>query len=293
MRVGNGNDLYFADARLGLCKIDTETGDFEVLVEQGEIIEGEPVTFADDLDIDLEENVIYFSDGSTKWPIDNYLMSVMEFEKTGRIIKYDISSKESSVFAKNISFANGVQISHDRKHLLVSEFNARRLLRFPLNATTHATAEVFSSLLPGNPDNIRPSSSGGYWVTMVLPRFNGTRTLMDKLQADPKASKALATMMLSGSTIAQTIYDLTGQEMFSGAATQLKTGRLLLNTFPVAGIVLEFDKDGNVVQSLHSRRNSFFTEAFEGDDALYLGSYLNSFILKVPKEHFRNLKRPS
>lgn len=39
--------------------------------------------------------------------------------------------------------------------------------------------EVINNNLPGIPDNIRPSSSGGYWIGMALIRKENKFSIMD------------------------------------------------------------------------------------------------------------------
>lgn len=69
---------------------------------------------------------------------------------------------------------------------------------------------------------------------------------------------------------------------------QISTGMMLLSTTPRVGIVLELDADGNVLQNLQSTQADILTEALEAEDGLYLGSFVNKFILKVPRSNFRD-----
>ncbi|OQR68792.1 adipocyte plasma membrane-associated protein-like [Tropilaelaps mercedesae] len=176
--------LLFVDPFKGLVSIDTETGDFKVLVPIGADIEGEKVTFPDDLDVDWARGLVYFSDGSTKWGLQFWMMSVLENDPSGRVIQFNLKTGDASVFAKGIRFANGIQIARDGKSLLVSEFSARRILQYSFDQTLPATGTPFTKQsLPGHPDNLRPSLSGGYWVALALAGINGSRTIVDELQA--------------------------------------------------------------------------------------------------------------
>ncbi|KAL8464386.1 hypothetical protein ACS0TY_034059 [Phlomoides rotata] len=58
-KTGN---LYIADAYLGLLVVGSEGGVASPLVTQ---VEGHRLLFTNDLDIDHEKNVIYFTDSST------------------------------------------------------------------------------------------------------------------------------------------------------------------------------------------------------------------------------------
>lgn len=46
-------------------------------------------------------------------------------------------------------------------------------------------ADLFVENLPGFPDNIRPSSSGGYWVGMATIRSNPGFSMLDFLSERP------------------------------------------------------------------------------------------------------------
>lgn len=49
-----------------------------------------------------------------------------------RVLAYNISKGEVFVLVANLSFPNGIQLSHDKQTLLVNEFNLRRILRVHL-----------------------------------------------------------------------------------------------------------------------------------------------------------------
>lgn len=61
MRTG---DLYIADAYLGLQVVGPSGGLATPLVTE---VEGQPLRFTNDLDIDEQEDVIYFTDTSTQF----------------------------------------------------------------------------------------------------------------------------------------------------------------------------------------------------------------------------------
>lgn len=57
-------DLYIADAYLGLHVVGRTGGSTTPLVKE---VDGQPLLFTNDMDIDEDENVIYFTDSSTKF----------------------------------------------------------------------------------------------------------------------------------------------------------------------------------------------------------------------------------
>lgn len=64
---------------------------------------------------------------------------------------------------------------------------------------------------------------------------------------------------------------------------QVKTGGVLLGAFPLIGIVVELDSDGNVLRALDSARHNRITEVNDQEEGLYLGSYADSGIAFVPR----------
>lgn len=51
--------------------------------------------------------------------------------------------------------------------------------------------DTFVDNLPGFPDNIRPSSSGGYWVSMAAVRANPGFSMLDFLSQRPWIKKLI------------------------------------------------------------------------------------------------------
>lgn len=52
-------------------------------------------------------------------------------------------------------------------------------------------ADLFVENLPGFPDNIRPSSSGGYWVCMATIRSNPGFSMLDFLSERPSIKRMI------------------------------------------------------------------------------------------------------
>lgn len=93
------------------------------------------------------------------------MSSVLTTEKTGKFMKYDMSSKEVIVLLRGLAFANGVALSKDRSFVLVAETTRCRVLRFWLEGPNARKHDIFVDL-PGYPDNIRRNSEGEFWVAL-------------------------------------------------------------------------------------------------------------------------------
>ncbi|XP_073154953.1 protein STRICTOSIDINE SYNTHASE-LIKE 10-like [Henckelia pumila] len=155
-------DLYIADAYLGLQVVGPNGGMASPLVTE---VEGQPLRFTNDMDIDEDQDVIYFTDTSTVFYRRQFIPSILTQDKTGKLMKYNISSKEVTVLLRGLAFANGVALSKDRSFLLVAETTTCRILRFWLHGPDAGKHETFAEL-PGFPDNVRRNSMGEFWVAL-------------------------------------------------------------------------------------------------------------------------------
>ncbi|KAK3040167.1 hypothetical protein RJ639_028417 [Escallonia herrerae] len=110
-------DLYIADAYMGLMKVGPEGGLATSLATEAQ---GVPLRFTNDLDIDDEGNV-YFTDSSTKYQRRNFMQLFFSGEDSGRVLKYDSSTKETTVLVRNLQFPNGVSLSKDGSFFVFCE----------------------------------------------------------------------------------------------------------------------------------------------------------------------------
>lgn len=158
-------DLYIADAYFGLMKVGPEGGLATSLATEAE---GVPLRFTNDLDIDEEGNV-YFTDSSTKYQRRNFPQLVFSAEDSGRLLKYNPTTKETTILIRNLQFPNGVSLSKDGSFLVFSEGAIGRLRKFWLKGEKAGTSEVFA-VLPGFPDNVRTNKDGNFWVAIHCRR---------------------------------------------------------------------------------------------------------------------------
>ncbi|KAK9289915.1 hypothetical protein L1049_008076 [Liquidambar formosana] len=155
-------DLYIADAYFGLQVVGPNGGLATHVVTE---VESQPLRFTNDMDIDEHEDVIYFTDTSTRFQRRQFMSSVLSGDNTGRLMKYDKSSREVTILLRGLSFANGVAMSKDRSFVLVAETTTCRILRLWLHGPNAGNFDTFAEL-PGFPDNIRRNSNGEFWVAL-------------------------------------------------------------------------------------------------------------------------------
>ncbi|GAB2285567.1 hypothetical protein Dimus_020013 [Dionaea muscipula] len=158
-------DLYITDAYFGLVVVGSKGGLARQLVNNAE---GVPFKFANSLDIDSDIGVVYFTDSSTRFQRWEMLEIIGTFDKTGRLLKYDIGNQKVTVLMRNLAYANGVALSRKKDYVLVTETTTGRVYRYWLHdhdshGGSHDAAELFLQL-GGMLDNINRNADGDYWI---------------------------------------------------------------------------------------------------------------------------------
>ncbi|TYG82121.1 hypothetical protein ES288_D01G062000v1 [Gossypium darwinii] len=137
-------DLYIGDAYFGLLMIGPNGGIAQTLVSSVERI---PFKFING-----------YADFLSK-----------STDNSGRLLKYDLHTKNTSVIYTGLMFPNGVALNKNHSFLLVAETTRRRILKFYLGAN-NLEPEVFAKL-PRVPDNIKMNDKGEFWVALNAGRL--------------------------------------------------------------------------------------------------------------------------
>jgi sugar lactone lactonase YvrE len=241
----DGN-LIVADAMLGLLSISPD-GMSSPLTST---VNGEPFGLLDDLDI-APDGVIYMSDASTKFGYGHDIADLMEHGGHGRLLAFDPDDGSTALLLEGLQFANGVAAARDGSFVLVAETGSYRILKYWLAGDRAGSSEVFIENLPGFPDNINLTEDGRLWVALPSPRVPAA----DRLAPTPFLRKLVF--------------------------------RLPKAVQPAAirhGFVLEIDPGGRVLRSLQdpSGRVAVITSVMEHDGHLYLGSYTEPWLWRLP-----------
>lgn len=276
------NKLYVVDAYYGLHVVDVKTGKVTELLGTSTLIEGKPLLFSNDLAFDEEEN-IYITDSSGRWPLSRVLYSIFEHDGTGRVIKFNPRTKEATVLVDGLFFPNGIELSYDKKSLLIAESNKNRILKYNLDSKAKKKLEVFVDALPGEPDNIRYSARKGYWISFVTARNTSSLAMQDHISQYPLLRKIVARFVHSTGSVLRYISQFFSSESFKIFAYEVETGRILVQAIPIHGLITELDENGKIMKSLHSPdgKIGFISEVLEHDGYLYLGSWHNKFLGRV------------
>ncbi|XP_029450366.1 adipocyte plasma membrane-associated protein [Rhinatrema bivittatum] len=257
IRVGPNGTLFVADCYQGLFEVNPVTGDVQILVSSHNPVQGKKMSFVNDLTLTQDGRKIYFTDSSSKWQRRDYAFLVMEGTDDGRLLEYDTVTKEVKVLLDGLRFPNGVQLSPNEDFLLVAETTMARIRRYYVSGLRKGGADMFVENMPGFPDNIRLSSSGGYWVAMAAVRLNPGFSMVDFLSQRPWL-KRLIFKLLSQDTVMKFV--------------------------PKYSLVLELSESGSYRRSFHDPNGevvAYVSEAHEYDGHLYLGSFRSPFICRL------------
>ena len=181
------------------------------------------------------------------------MASVLSGDRTGRLLKYNITSKEVTVLVRGIGFANGVALSEDRSFLLVAETSTCKILRLWLKGPNAGSVDVFAEL-PGFPDNIRRNSNGEFWVALHAKTALFSRWII----SNSWAGKLLLKLPLS---LKQLHVVLVGGEAHATAIKLSEEGKIL-----------------EVLEDTVGKSLKFISEVEEKDGKLWFGSVLMPFL---------------
>lgn len=166
-------NIVVADAKKGLLAI-TPAGQIFVVADR---FEGRPLLFVDDLDIS-KDGIIYFSDASMRYGIDEVPLEFLEGKATGRLFSFDPRAQSLQARMSGLAFANGVALGPDEEYVLVNETAAHRITRYWLKGAKAGQTDRFIENLPGYPDNLSFNGRDLFWVALVGPRI---KALEDQL----------------------------------------------------------------------------------------------------------------
>ncbi|XP_062115809.1 protein STRICTOSIDINE SYNTHASE-LIKE 12-like [Humulus lupulus] len=128
--------------------------------------EGVPFKYPVGINVDQLTGDVYFTDSSSVFQLSQMTQAVLVNDATGRLLKYNPKTKQISVLLRGIGGAAGVAISSDRSFVLVTEYIAKRIIKFWLRGPMAFKSQVILKL-QGRPDNIKKTPTGdSFWVAV-------------------------------------------------------------------------------------------------------------------------------
>ena len=239
-----GGGLVIADARKGLLHFGKK------LTEWATTADGVPFGFTDDVDNARSGTRVYFTDASHKFGYGEHMKDLIEHGANGRLLEYDVATKQTRVLLSGLHFANGVAVGPDDAYVLVNETAEYRVLRYWLKGEKAGTHDIFIDNLPGFPDNITYNNKNVFWLAIFTPRdalldrlLPGNaylRTVVAKLprflQPQPKRHAFALGLDVNGKVVANLQY--AGDDAFAPITSVREHGAFLYFgslTYPAIG----------------------------------------------------------
>ncbi|CAL1270471.1 unnamed protein product [Larinioides sclopetarius] len=279
MTFSKAGRLFVVDAYLGLFSIDINTGKKVNILSSKTIVDELPLTLLNSLTFDEKEENLYITQSSSRWNISHVIVSIVEHDTSGRLLKFNLKTKKVSVVLKDLAFPNGVVLSHDGNALLVAEAMQNKVFKYHIEGPKKGLNEELPMLLPGEPDNLKRSKNG-YWVTVATARTTENPTMLD-IFSDKPFWRCLVLHLHRLTTLPiSAILKLVPDKRAKEIGFELHTGRLIADYMLNYGLALEFDDKGKILRSFHSPSGkvSHLSEAFEHNGYLYLGSWRNKYL---------------
>ncbi|CAJ1956262.1 unnamed protein product [Sphenostylis stenocarpa] len=183
----------------------------------------------------------------------NFIQLVLSGEGSGRVLKYNPATMETTVLMRNVQFPNGISLSKDGSFFVLSEGMIGRLRKYWLKGVKAGTSEILA-ILPGFPDNVRVDGNGDFWVALHCRRY--MYSYLGALY--PKIRKLILKLPIP--TRIQYMFYIGGR-LHAVIAKYSPEGKLLQ--------ILE-DCEGKVVKAV--------SEVEEKDGKLWMGSVLMPFM---------------
>ncbi|XP_071962081.1 adipocyte plasma membrane-associated protein-like [Antedon mediterranea] len=264
LKFESENQLLVADAYLGIFRLNVKTGKFKHLVENDRSAKGVYFKFFNDI-VKGSDRTIFFTDSSHKWQRREFGYIIMENENCGRVSWFDEKTNQMDSFLNKAYFPNGMAIGPDGEYLLFCETTRFRVHKYYLKGEKAGQTETFISNLPGFPDNISPSSSGGFWIGLAYPGArSGSMPVIDFLYQHPWIRNMIAKVI---------------------------DPRTLFRFIPKYGLIIEVNQKGEIVQSLHDPTGevvSSVSEVLDTGNELYLGSFGGNYIGRLNLRKSKN-----
>jgi Strictosidine synthase len=192
--------LIICDSLKGLTQYDLKTKTLQTIANQDD--DGNPIIYANDLDISENTGDIYFSDSSQIPPAMNrmgfydtmasYVLTALQGQGTGRLLVHHAPARSTDnenfrgsvddttkVLVDGLYFANGVALAKDDSYVLVAETAAKRVWKVFLKGEKAGTKSILIDILPGYPDGITRASvdsaniennvsEDAFWIAIIV-----------------------------------------------------------------------------------------------------------------------------
>lgn len=303
LRFDSRGYLNVIDAYFGLFRVNATTGHKKPLglgPDDKNLKNSYRGLFNDFVLDPKDENIAYVTVSSTKWGLDRVPWSLNEHENSGLLLALELKTGKVTKVADGLFFANGVEVSADGLHLLVTECTNYRILKFDITEARKVVKsgkdgsilkKVFIDNLPGEPDNLR-LHDGNIYVGFAITRVNGP-VATDLLASVPIVRKVAGRVAYLTSVVLNFVRtSLWDHHLLEEVAFKLYSGHIFYHSMPSASAIGVFDGKSGVVKAiLGSNQFNAISEAIvdEKTGDIFFGSFRNTFVGRVSKENLKGL----
>ncbi len=170
MAFDKEDNLYVCIGGMGLYRIKPD-GTVEKATDETNrslysVNDDSRLRLADDLDI-TDDGLIFFSEATVRYEMDEWPVDGLEARGNGRIICYDTKTGTTHTALRGLKFPNGVAVASDGQSILFAETFGCSIKRYWFAGPRKGDVEIVMDNLPGYPDNINLASDGNYWLALV------------------------------------------------------------------------------------------------------------------------------
>lgn len=248
--------------------------------------------FLDDIAVQEKStggHILYITDASTKYALEEFVKSVLEPDRTGRILRYDTDTGKLDVLADGLIFPNGIEtLPNNNYGFLFSDIGSRSIWKCKFESNGKPRMTKIISHMASETDNLRLSANGQtFWLAMLKPRSEANPDLSDILMKYPSIRRFIVrSVYLLGATL-EFFNQIIPLEVFEYSAKLFKTFRILTIVAKPGCLMLEIDQNGQFLNSFIDDKCTQMTEIREipstnpDERLLYLGSYNNPEVRKI------------
>jgi len=253
----HGHLLYVADSYFGVLVLDLNNNN--KLTRVVDRYEGVPFKFTNNVVVSSDD-VLYFTDSSTKFYLSDYQLETLEGNGLGRLFRYNLRQETLDLLLDNLHFANGLILSPDESKLLISETTRFRIREYELHKS------------------VAENSNEKHYLTENMPCFpDNIRQFGDEITVGCASPRTKFTQLLSGHPGVRKIFAKI--PFFSALFSLVR---------PKAALILVIDANsGHMKRAIYDPMSRFHSvsEANIYKGYMYVGSFHNPFIarFKVPE----------
>ncbi|XVF54526.1 hypothetical protein PTKIN_Ptkin05aG0187700 [Pterospermum kingtungense] len=167
----NTKMLYICNQYYGFAVLGPNGGQATIISTSAD---GQPYRSCVSVDVNQRTKNVFFTDFSAIYNLSQGAEAIRNNDSTGRVLKFDIKTKQVTVLFKNLSGATGVAADRQERFILASEYIANRTLKIWLRGSNATKFDIINR--QPRPHDIRRTDLGRFWIAAAM--VNRTQSLV-------------------------------------------------------------------------------------------------------------------